>query len=116
MKVIFNVSPHSSELKVYIHCETAAELYKMNDKLYSHSEYTSKWDGTCEEWRNKEWYNWCTREDMSGSSSVITVLTFYTSYHKFKDEFIKELSNYLSESWSQDGAHFVKWQLFDKKD
>lgn len=117
MKVIIDVPTFTnSPLNVYIHCETAADLHKMEDKLLANKEYMTVWDDKCEEWFKKEWCKWYMRETMRGSGSVMIILSFHTNHDKFNDEFIKELSNYLSEGWSQDGAHFVKWQLFDKKD
>jgi hypothetical protein len=108
MKVIFEKSP-SCYLLVYIHCETAAEQHKLNGKLFTHSEYQSKWDALCDEWIEKQYFKFLNKEELIGRSSTITTLTFADGRD---DNFIKELSNYLEDEYVLGGYYKIEYKSF----
>lgn len=108
MKVIFEKNP-SGCLLAYIHCETAAQQYKLDEKLFRHSEYNSKWDQICDEWIEKKYFQFVNKEQLIGMNSIITVLKFVDGRD---DDFIKELSLYLEDEYTPSGYYLVKYEQF----
>lgn len=110
MKLIFEKSS-SGALLLYIHSLTAKQQHILNEKLFQHSEYTSKWDELCDEWIEKKYFKFVNKEQLVGHSSVITVLTFVDGRN---DDFIKELSKYFEDEYVMEGYYNVHYQSFNQ--
>ncbi len=110
MEVIFKKCS-SGQLVVYIQCITAVQQFKLDKKLFSHSEYTSKWDELCDEWIEKKYFKYVNKEQLVGYNSIITTLTFIDGRC---DELIKALTIYLEDEFEPSGYSEVKYVSFDK--
>lgn len=109
MKLIFEKCS-SGALVVYIHCISAKQQHVVGEKLFQHSEYTTKWDALCDEWIEKKWFKFVNKEELVGRDSVITSLTFIDGRN---DDLIKELSKYFEEDYVVGGYYNIKYQSFD---
>jgi hypothetical protein len=110
MKLIFEKNP-SGALLVYIHCLTAKQQHVIIEKLFQHSEYTTKWDELCDEWIEKKYFKFVNKEELVGRDAVITVLTFVDGRC---DELIKELSKYLEDEYEISGYYSIEYKSFNK--
>jgi hypothetical protein len=87
---------YNSSLYVYIEVDTAADYKKVDDKLYTHSEYEAEWDCKLGEWRQKEYYEHLHMDVLQGRQKVMIILHFVGARFKAK-EFIPEIENYFNE-------------------
>jgi hypothetical protein len=85
-----------SNLVMTIKVHTATDYKKVDDKLYTHSEYDAEWDNKLCQWREKEYFERDHIERYEGRQSVIFELTFSSGRAKRK-EFIQELNEYFDE-------------------
>jgi hypothetical protein len=108
MKLIFEKSL-SGALLVYIHCLTAKQQYTVGEKLFRHSEYTTKWDELCDEWIEKKWFQYVNKEELVGRDGVITSLIFVDGRN---DDLIKELSKYFEDEYVCGGYYNIEYQSF----
>lgn len=109
MKVIFEKCSNG-DLLVYIHCTTAVEQVNLDKKIFTHSEYTTKWDSMLQEWSKKDYYKYFIPEGLIGSNTVITTLTFVNGRN---DNFIKELSAYFEDTFIPSGHLIITYQQFE---
>ena len=88
---------YQSNLFMYIEVNTAVEYKKIDDKLYTHSEYEAEWDCKLGEWKQKDYYSYFHTERLQGHRKVIFILQFTDGRAKRK-EFIQELNEYFDEN------------------
>ena len=87
------------ELKVYIEVESAAEHKNIEDKLYTHSEYSTDYEHKLSDWNDKKYYIHYIKEVLQGHKSVIFILLFtdVDNIHEFITELNKYFDKYPSE-------------------
>ena len=95
MEITYKTDYHSS-LYAYIEVDSAADYKKVDDKLYTHSEYDAEWDNKLFQWREKEYFERDHIERYEGRENVIFELMFSNGRAKRK-EFIQELNEYFDE-------------------
>ena len=88
---------YQSNLFMYIEVESASDYKKIDDKLYTHSEYDDKWDSKLGEWKQKDYYGYFHTDRLQGNRKVIFILQFTDGRAKRK-EFIQELNEYFDEN------------------
>jgi len=88
---------YQSNLFIYIEVNTAVEYKKIDDKLYTHSEYEADWDCKLGEWKQKDYYGYFHTDRLQGHTKVIIILQFTDGRAKRK-EFIQELNEYFDEN------------------
>ena len=97
-----------SNLVMTIKVHTATDYKKVDDKMYTHSEYEAEWDCKLGEWKQKEYWEHYHIEILQGRQKVIFILQFVGGRYKAK-ELIAEIENYFNEeSRSFDFINYTK--------
>jgi hypothetical protein len=108
MKIIFEKCPNG-DLDVYIHSKTATDQKDIDKKLFTHSEYSTKWNYMLDEWFKKQYFKHLVQEELIGSKETIIILTFINGRD---DDFIKELAKYFYEEDSPYGHYIIEYKSF----
>jgi hypothetical protein len=97
--IYFDNTQGDRSLRVFIETTTAAELSKLYDKLYTHSEYDTEWEKKIEEYQVKGYFQRIDIEELRGYKTVVKVLTFSAVTQdpvKLK-AFRRELMSYIDD-------------------
>ena len=99
---------YQSNLFMYIEVESAADYKKIDDKLYTHSEYEAEWDNKQCEWTEKKYFSHLNTERLQGYTKVIFILQF-ADCRANRKEFIQELNKYFdNDARSFDSIYYVE--------
>ena len=97
MDITYKTDYHSN-LYMYIEVDSAADYKKIDDKLYTHSEYETEWHCKLAEWYEKGYAKDCLIDVLEGRTKVMIILQFVGARFKAK-EFIPELEKHFNHEY-----------------